>query len=294
MTFVRSISDLAQSQIDWVLSRSRFHLGQPTLSPSASRTVVGLAFLEPSLRTRVGFAAAAIRLGATPVEVQKVRSSDTSKPERIQDTLRTLAGYSDLVVARVPEQLSLPTGVVVPVLNGGDGGPRAEHPSQAIVDLFALEQFLGGVDGLTIAMCGDLRMRAARSLLLLLADRLPKRLLLVTEPELLEGFELPDSLRPLTEFTSLGLLAAVDALYVVGLPFGVIDEPGRTRLRVSRAVLDSLPKHAAVLSPLPVIDEMEIDAISHPRVRMYEQSDNGLFVRMSLLELMLGHGQGAP
>jgi aspartate carbamoyltransferase catalytic subunit len=287
---IRSVTDLRSGQIGWILDRARQHRSGTAESSVRPRTVVGLAFLETSLRTRAGFAAAAARLGATPVEVFGVRSSVMSAPESIDDTLRTLAGYSDVVVARVDEPLSIPFGVAVPVLNGGDRGARAEHPSQALIDLFALQRLPIDLGAMTIALCGDLRMRAARSLLLLLAKRRPKRLVLVTDPYLTDGFEQPSGLDDIVEFRPLNDLGKVDALYVVGIPHGALDEAGRTRLRITNDHLDKLPAHAGVFSPLPVIDEMEHEALTHPRVKMFEQSDDGLFVRMALLEFLLGDG----
>jgi aspartate carbamoyltransferase catalytic subunit len=251
------------------------------------RSVVGLAFLETSLRTRVGFAAAAARLGATSVEVLDVRQSTTSMPESVEDTMRTLAGYVDVLVARLGVPLEVPAGARIPVLNAGDSGPRAEHPSQALIDLLALRKLPVPLEAQTVALCGDMRMRAARSLLLLLNRTTPKRLVLLTESRLEDGFELPPALAEMVEFRTLDHLDDVDVLYVVGIPHGALDESGRTRLRVTVEHLDALPAHARVLSPLPLIDEMERPAFTHPSVRMFEQSEDGLFVRMALLELLL-------
>lgn len=292
MTVVRSVLDLGEAQTDWILDRSRQHRSRRARSSVASGAVVGLVFLETSLRTRVGFAAAAARLGATPIDVVERRSSAVSMPETLDDTLRSVAGYVDLIVARVDGPLSVPAEVVVPVLNGGDRGARAEHPSQAVIDLLALLELPRAFGTLTIALCGDLRMRAVSSLLLLLATRRPRRLVLVTEPKLTEGLRLPPALQDIVDFRSLDDLGEADVLYVAGIPHGALDEGGRTRLRVTSTHLDRLPPHACVLSPMPVIDEIERDALAHRKTRIFQQSDNGLFVRMAVLELLLGAGPG--
>ena len=112
--------------------------------------------------------------------------SPTAKPESWQDTLRTVAGYTDILIARIGHPLSraeLTDWLMRPLLNGGDFGPNAEHPSQALIDLFAMER-LGAVTELRIAVCGDLRMRVVRSLLRLLARTPPRRLVLITDPTL--------------------------------------------------------------------------------------------------------------
>jgi aspartate carbamoyltransferase catalytic subunit len=248
---------------------------------------VGLAFFEASLRTRVGFAAASARLGMVPIEIASVRSSPISMAESVKDTLRVFAGYSDIIVTRLSEPFPAAERLAVPLLNAGDRGPDAEHPSQALIDLFALQESFGSVDLLTIALCGDLRMRAARSLLLLLSQRRPKRLLLITEAPLTYGFVLPGDLADITEFRTLDDLTDVEVLYVVGIPYGALEESGRQRLRITRRSINSLPSNAVVLSPLPVIDELERDALTHPSVRVFQQSDDGLFVRMAILEFLL-------
>lgn len=284
----RSIGDFRAEEVEWVLERAEQHRSGSATVTSRTGTIVGLAFLETSLRTRTGFAAAAGRLGATPVEVVDVRSSAISMPESLADTLRTLAGYSSVLVARVNEELYVPAGVTTPVLSGGDRGAAAEHPSQALIDLFALLKAGRPIGDLRIGIVGDLRMRTVRSLLLLLSRYVPEALVLISEPALLDGFELPTPLKDIATYGALHDATDVDALYVAGVPHQAIGEEGRTRLRVTTSFLDQLKPAASVLSPLPVIDEMERDAVDHPRVRMFEQSDDGLFVRMALLELLLG------
>ncbi|WP_084817325.1 hypothetical protein [Gordonia sp. HS-NH1] len=287
MTLYRSVADFRPDQVDQILDRAaQIKSGEAPIA-STHQTIVGLAFLQASLRTRTGFAAAAIRLGATPIEVLGLRASDASMPESVESTIRILAGYTDIVVARVDQPLVVPDSVKVPVLSGGDGGPAAEHPSQALIDLFALSQLPVPISQQTIAMCGDLRMRAARSLLRLLTERRPHRLVFITDPTLREGLEWPSELNKLIEYRPLDDIADVDALYVVGIPHGAIHEEGRARLRVRTDHLESMPAHAGVFSPLPLIDEMEREAFNHPRVRIFDQSDDGLFVRAAILEFLL-------
>jgi aspartate carbamoyltransferase catalytic subunit len=285
---LRSIADFSQDDIDRLLHRAAAHQAGQLPRRSPDGVVIGLAFFETSLRTRVGFAAAAARLGATPVEVHEVRASAVSMAESVDDTIRTLAGYADVVVARVDQPLvTLPVGVGVPVLNGGDRGERAEHPSQALIDLYAISRLGRPIDELTIALCGDLRMRAVRSLLIALSLRPPKLLWLITEPPLRAGFTLPNQLAASVEYVEPADVADADVLYVAGIPHGALTEDARTRLRVTNRLLDRMRPNAVVLSPLPIIDEMEREAFRNPRVRMFEQSDDALFVRMAVLEFLL-------
>lgn len=285
---LQRVADLADLEIDRVLDRADHHRVRRRSGRFPGR-LVGLVFLETSLRTRVGFASAAHRLGASPIEVLGPRASEVSMPESWEDTVRTVSGYCDLIVTRVNHPLDLrrvPSTVSVPVINGGDRGPHGEHPSQALIDAYALVRRFGGWADLTIALCGDLSMRAARSLLALLARRPPRRLVVVSDPQLTEADPLPPELVARTERRPLSDLSGVDVLYVVGIPHGALPESGRIRLRVTTETLSTLSTQSVVLSPLPVIDEMDRDTFADPRVQVFEQSDDGLYVRMALLELL--------
>jgi aspartate carbamoyltransferase catalytic subunit len=288
---VRGIDDLTDDALDRVLARAgELHRTGVPDRPATAPKVVGLAFLEASLRTRVGFSVAAARLGWRSVEVHAARAGPTSQPEPWTETLRVLSGMVDVVVARPGRPLdraSTARWSVAPVVNGGDVGPDAEHPTQALIDHFAIERLVGPIEELTVAVCGDLRMRAARSFLRLLARRPPRRLVVVTDPSIDDPAAVPASLVPITEHRSLPDVDDVDVISAVGLPDGATDPLTRRQLQVDRKTMDRLPTHGAVLSPMPVLDEVETAALDHPRVRLYEQSDLAVLVRMAILEEMV-------
>lgn len=246
---------------------------------------MGLLFLEASLRTRVGFAAAAARLGGQSIDIAERRGNAVAMPEGWADTLRVVSGNVDLVVARPGRPLDasrLCPLLVSSFLNGGDAGRCGEHPSQALIDLYAIEQARGPVSELTVAICGDLRMRAVRSLVRLFARFPPRRLVAISDPRLADGDREGHA-----EHRAPWDVEDVDVLYVAGIPHGALDEPGRARLRVDRQALAALRPDAVVLSPMPVIDEIAATARSDPRIRMFQQSDDALFVRMALIEALL-------
>ena len=280
---VIGINDLGTGEIRRMLSRATsFRDGAP--AELSRPPLVGLLFLETSLRTRVGFAAAAARLGGQSIEIAERRASEVAMPEAWTDTLRVVSGNVDLVVARPGRPLDgipLKELLVSSFLNGGDTGPAGEHPSQALIDLYAIEQACGPTRQLTVAICGDPRMRAVRSLAGLFTRFPPARLLLISDRRLCDGTEIA------AEFREPWDVDDVDVLYVAGIPHGALDEPGRARLRVDRKALAALPRHAVVLSPMPVIDEIATSARPDPRIRMFQQSDDALFVRMALIEMLL-------
>lgn len=280
--------DLTDAELDEVLARAAA-LADGAL-PERRHGVVGLVFLEASLRTRAGFAAAAQRLGLDVVEVAERRESALSMPESVADTVRTLSGYVDALVVRAPRPAAESAAAARPdvaVLNAGDRGPAAEHPSQGVLDVLAIERLRGPVGALHVALCGDLRMRSARSLLALLARRPPAALSLVTDAVLDDGSPLPGRLDALAVRRTLDELDGADVVYAVGIPHGAAGEPVRTALRLDARRVAALRADAVVLSPLPVIDEISTSARRDRRMRYFEQSDLGLFARMALLELLL-------
>lgn len=284
-TRITTVADLDDGTIDRLLWRARA-FAEGRSRPSAGE-VVGLAFFETSLRTRVGFAAAAARVGASVVEITERRSSERSMPESVEDTIRTVSGYCDALVVRSPhpsDDLARAARAGTAWLNAGDD---REHPSQALVDLFAIERLVAPIADARVALCGDLRMRAARSLIALLARRPPAELRLITDESLGGVPMMPPSLAGVAHPAGPLELAGIDVLYAVGIPHGAATEPVRTRLRIDRATLEALPETAILLSPLPLIDEVASAARRDPRVRWFKQSDLALFVRMALVEHLL-------
>ena len=286
---ILSIDDLSDAEIAHILARSsEFEHGKRP--QTAQRRIVGLLFQQTSLRTRVGFAAAAARLGWECIDVSERRHDPTSMIESWHDTLRTLSGYVDTLVSRPGVHLSreeLETSLEIPYINGGSIPPDAEHPSQSLIDLYTIEAERGTISDLSIAICGDLRMRAVRSLVRLLARRTPRRLVFISVPELVDVADLPSAVKAFAEFQEPWQLGDIDVLYVAGIPHQAIPETRRDTLRVTSRTLAGLKDEAIVLSPLPVIDEMTEEAKMNPQVRMFAQSDHGLYVRMALLELAI-------
>lgn len=284
---ILGIADLTDAEIDALVVRAG-ELADGA-APESRSGVLGVAMFETSLRTRTGFAAAAYRLGMNVIDVDARRASEVSMPESIADTVRTLSGYADALVVRAPVPAAETDDAVRPDrpwLNAGDRGESAEHPSQALIDLFAIERLAGPVEHQHIAAIGDLRARSARSLLAMLARRPPRSITLVTDESLTDGFELPAELEPFARFGSRTELADADVLLAVGIPHGATTEPVRSRLRIDRSMLAGVPDDAIVLSPMPIIDEIASPARRDPRMRYFEQSDLGLLVRMALLEAL--------
>src|SRR5688572_22483110 len=129
--------------------------------------ILATIFYEPSTRTRLSFESAMLRLGGQIVSTENAREfSSAIKGETVEDTVRIINGYADAIVIRHYEQGSARRAASVsdvPVINAGDG--PGEHPTQALLDLYTIRHELGRIDGLRVALVGDLRFgRTARSL----------------------------------------------------------------------------------------------------------------------------------
>ena len=287
------IDHITDAEVVEIFSQAR-RMEREAPGPGLRRPVVGLLFLSSSLRTRIGFATAAARLGGTPLDVSEARSTaQMSAPESFDDTLRTLSGMVDLVVVRTPFDLDIDRTMTVaraPVVNGGDG--TCAHPTQALIDLFAIEELVGPIGEQHVAISGDLTMRATRSLLRLLSRFPPRHLTLVAPPSRsTHDIRLGDELAARTSTGDRNDLAGADVLYLPGLPATSGDDHLRADARQQYAfdakAAEVLPSHATVLSPLPVVDEVHVDVRSDPRVRMFEQSDLAVSVRASILAWLL-------
>lgn len=291
MRHLLAVDDLVESEVDAILDRAaQFRSGAP-VDASASPQLVGLCFYSSSLRTRVGFAAAAHRIGCHSVDVIGPRWTEAmSEPESFDDSLRTLSGMVDVVVGRTP--FAIDTTLIdgcclVPYVNGGDRG--GEHPTQALIDLWAIRGH-GELATMEIAIVGDLTARTVRSLVALLGRTPPGRLVLAG-PDNPDDVVVTGPLVDRTERVSAFDPAGLDVVYLAGLPQSVgaghVDVEERANFALDARRAACLRPDAIVLSPMPVIDELSSEVRGDKRVRMFQQSDSGLFVRMAVLERVL-------
>jgi aspartate carbamoyltransferase catalytic subunit len=271
----------------------------PTLR---GRTVVNL-FYEDSTRTRISFEAAAKRLSADVINFG-AKGSSVSKGESLKDTALTLQALgADAVVIRHSESGAphrLARWVDGCVVNGGDG--THEHPTQALLDAYTLRSRLGSVEGLAVAIVGDvLHSRVARSNVLLL-DTLGARVTLVAPPTLLPvgvqewPAEVSYDLDPVLEKSDAVMTLRVQrermGTALEGAYFPSAREYSRRYgLDARRAAL--LPEHAIVMHPGPMNRGMEItpEVADSPRSTIVEQVGNGVSVRMAVLYLLLGEAR---
>ena len=264
----------------------------PTLR---GRTVVNL-FFEDSTRTRISFEAAAKRLSADVINFS-AKGSSVAKGESLKDTALTLEAMgADAVVIRhsasgAPHRLA--GWVRGSVVNAGDGSH--EHPTQALLDAFAMRRRLGRLDGLRVAIVGDvLHSRVARSNVLLLST-LGAEVTLVGPPTLLPvavgawpcsvSYDL-DATLPKSDVV---MMLRVQQERMTAAYFPSVREYSR-RYGLDAARMGMLPGHALVMHPGPMNRGVEIAAevADSARSTIVEQVANGVSVRMAVLYLLLG------
>ena len=262
--------------------------------------IVSLLFYEPSTRTCCSFHSAALRLGATVINVD-VSHSSVQKGETTQDTLRTMQQYSDVIVMRHNErgifERMIPY-VDVPLISGGDGS--GEHPTQALLDIFTILQYKKRVDNLTYTMIGDLRYgRTVHSLSRLLSKFSNITINYVSPAELSMPAECIGSSCTQNEFTALtpDLIAQTDVLYVTR-----VQKERFTRQEDFDAVKDifvvnaSTLEHAKtdmiVMHPLPRVNELAEEIDRDERCVYFDQMRCGVFMRMAIINDILNAASG--
>ena len=188
-----SIHDLTDSQIMDVLRLAEeFEQNRSAYSDLGRGLIMGSLFMEPSTRTRGSFESAMLRLGGDVITVADAATSSIKKGETLADTARIWSSYCDLIVLRHPWEGSAAAVAEfagVPVINAGDGGN--EHPTQTLVDLFTLMKEYGRIDGLSMAICGDLRKNRSVHSLIYALLRFGVNSYLISP----RGFGLPDHVR---------------------------------------------------------------------------------------------------
>ncbi|MBE2318353.1 aspartate carbamoyltransferase [Solirubrobacter sp. CPCC 204708] len=280
-----SAGELGRERLEALLAAAAgYRAGMGRRHPDA---VVALAFYADSLRTRVGFDVAAARLGARTTTVHAERQGPAMwAPERLEDAVRSIGPWCDALCLRHPEASASRRAAAVsaaPVINCGNGDD--EHPTQAVVDLFALQTLTGRLDGLRVAVVGDLHaMRSAHSLVLALAafEDVFVRAIAPAGLELPAAYAGEVRLEATTELR----VDDVDVIYVAGLPAetrtGVLSREQQARYRITPEVA-----HATVLCPLPRVDEIDPAVDALPQAAYFEQSALGLYARMAVLDAVL-------
>jgi aspartate carbamoyltransferase catalytic subunit len=292
---VISIRETGKKDIEAILE-SADAIQKGKRKPAVDGKVLATLFFEPSTRTKLSFHSAALRSGMKYLDFLPETSS-LKKGESFEDTIKTVAGYADVLVVRHPKEGSARLAADIidkPVVNGGDGGNQ--HPTQTLIDLYSIKKAKGRIKGLNVTLLGDLKhARTMRSLAYALA-MFEARITLVSPP----GLEMdPVYIKELEGRFGQKLTirnepgyAEADVLYVCRIQQERFADPLEAkrvtdRFMVRKADLMDAKDDLVILHPLPKINEIESSIDSMKQARYFEQAHNGVPVRQAILEYAL-------
>lgn len=260
--------------------------------------ILAAIFYEPSTRTRLSFETAALRLGGHVVGTENAGVfSSAIKGETLEDSIKVISSYCDIIIIRHNEDDAAERAAQVssvPVVSAGCG--KGQHPTQALLDIYTIEKRRGSIDGLHIALVGDLlNGRTAHSLAYLLGKFDDIRITFVAPPTL----QIPPGIREyLTrhnvqyeEIESLqNVIGTVDAVYTTRVQRERMNSPSgpafarlEAQYRIDAEMASRMKDGAFIMHPLPRNSELTTDVDSLPQAAYFEQAANGLYVRMALL-----------
>lgn len=308
---VVSIKDFTRQDLDRIFQKAEKMEKEGYDQTTLKGKKVGLLFYEPSTRTRLSFDAAAQSLGASTIWFAGLEGTSVMKGESLKDTIETVAGYVDAIVMRHPYDGSsrwaadITTNRTkrgfkkVPIINGGDG--KNEHPTQTMLDLYSMLRTQGRIDGLTVAMVGDLKYGRTVHSLSYALSMYNCRLQYVAP----EALQIPESV---TSFLSTkgikytkcsaieDVIGEADIVYMTRIQrerFPDENEYNKVRgaYKMDSSLLSKAKPTMRLMHPLPRVDEITADADDNIRAYYFEQAANGVPVRAALLALILGGRQ---
>ncbi|MEO8637955.1 MAG: aspartate carbamoyltransferase [Candidatus Taylorbacteria bacterium] len=262
--------------------------------------IMASVFYEPSTRTRFSFESAMLRLGGSVITTENAKEfSSAAKGETLEDSIKVINHYADVIVLRHPEagaakRASLVSSV--PVVNAGDGA--GQHPTQALLDLYTILKELKKIDGITIAMVGDLKNgRTVRSLCYLLRKYKNVRIYFVSPKELRMMDDIKDELRKykvdFEESSSLeGVISKCDVVYQTRIQkerFASLEEYQKLKGRfiISNKEVKMMKPKSIIMHPLPRVDEILPEVDTSEKAVYFKQAYYGVLIRMALLKLLL-------
>ena len=264
--------------------------------------IMAVLFYEPSTRTRLSFESAMLRLGGNVIGTENAKEfSSAVKGESLEDSVKVISNYCDCIVVRHSEENAAKKASEfskVPIINAGDG--KGQHPTQALLDLYTIYREFGRIDNLKIAMVGDLASgRTVRSLCYLLGKFENIEIIFVSPENLKIGEDIKEYLiRHNIKFSEEDdlnkVLPEIDVVYMTRIQKERISaedyEKAKEKFVINSDNLNLIKKDSRIMHPLPNVEEMDLPISiedNDKRVAYFRQAENGLFIRMALLNLIL-------
>ena len=262
--------------------------------------ILASLFYEPSTRTRFSFESAMLRLGGRILTTERAQDfSSVSYGETIEDTIRVVSNYADVIVLRHNQVGGSKRAAAVstaPIINAGDG-KGGQHPTQALLDLYTIYKEIKTIDGVNVALVGNLLDgRTVRSLAYLLGKFERVKIYFVAPPTLQMRQDILDYLNRHNVWYTLEndfhkILPEVDVVYMTRIeeekiPAASIEKPFR-RYFLDDESMSLLRPNAILMHPLPRLNEISPIVDADPRSVYFRQTKNGVLIRMALLVSVL-------
>lgn len=260
--------------------------------------IMATLFYKPSTRTRFSFEAAMYRLGGKTLSTEQAREfSSEIAGETLEDTIQIISNYCDVIVLRHHERggAKRAAGISsVPIINAGDGS-GGQHPTQALLDLYTIYNECKTLDGLSVAFIGALdRGRTVRSLAYLLGkfDRVKLYFIapnsMQIKPDILAHLEERGVTFQLAE-SAEDIINRVDVVYQTRIDRGRLgsEDIDLSIYNIDKTVLQKMRYNAVIMHPLPRSVEIAPEVDHDKRAAYFRQAQNGLYVRMALLAMLL-------
>lgn len=298
-----STKDLQRSEIEKIFTHTQKMekmLQEGRILTHMQNKIMAALFYEPSTRTRLSFETAMLKLGGKVINAIGMDNSSFQKGETLHDTIKTIENYADLIVMRHPEIGSATTAIQAtnkPFLNAGDGA--GEHPTQAILDAYTIQQAQGNLDKLTVGFIGDLKYGRTVHSLVYLLSHFQVEFIFISPAEL----KIPNEIKKYLDDKGLvyqetetvqSVLANLDVLYVTRIQKErFANQAEYTQLkdsyRIDANLVQQGKKNLSILHPLPRINEISTDVDNLPNATYFQQVKNSVPVRMALIDLALNH-----
>ena len=301
MKHLIDIKDLSVEEIDELINVAKdIMANKEKYAKKCEGKKLATLFYEPSTRTRLSFEAAMLDLGGNVLGFSSANTSSASKGETVEDTVRMVGGYADIIAMRHPKEgapFVASMKAEVPIINAGDGGHC--HPTQTLTDLLTIHCEKHRLSDLTIGICGDLKFgRTVHSLITAMSRYSNIKIVLISPDEL----KLPDYVKTdvleknhmkYVETNNMEeYMPELDILYMTRVQKErFFNEEDYIRLKdyyiLNEEKLENAKKDLCIMHPLPRVNEIAVEVDDDPRACYFKQAKYGKFIRMALILKLL-------
>lgn len=291
-----SINDLSTAQLEFLLATALRLKKQPQSDLLQGRLIAS-CFFEPSTRTRLSFETAIQRLGGKVIGFADGANTSAKKGETLADTARIISNYADAIVMRHPKDGAarvVSQFAHVPVINAGDG--TNQHPSQTLLDLVTIHETQGRLEGLKIAMVGDLKYGRTVHSLVQALSRWGCEFAFISPPTLSMPVYICEQLDDMVVSYKVlhnleEALVWADIVYMTRIQRERFDEQEFARINgsfsLSADMLTQSKPNMRILHPLPRVDEIHPDVDNTIHAYYFQQANNGMYARQAILAAIL-------